>query len=213
MEQYKEAVLVLAGDPPRRRAAALLQALSARDDVLRLAADGGADAYAALGITPHVILGDGDSISTRAFAAVPRVPYDVRKDFTDGEAALRYACEQVPGKVWLFGAMGGRADHFLADIFLPLHAADDPTRVQLADDSCNGYYSTGAVQLQGKPGDLLSLIPLTAIEGLSLQGLEYPLADFDLPMGSSRTVSNVLADETVTVTHRSGVLLVLHFPA
>lgn len=206
------AIIVLAGDPPRRLAAACLRELAARPGALLIAADGGADALDGLGLTPDVIVGDNDSITTARFASVPRHVYPARKNFTDGEAAFCLAAERCPtGAVHVFGACGGRIDHFLANLALPLFAVNEPARVVLHGDDFHAYYSNGLCELRGAVGDTVSLFPLTAVPGIWLYGFEYPLYGYDAALGDSRTLCNVLAQEHATVRHAGGWLLAIHY--
>ena len=209
---YALALLVLAGDPPAGMAAAALQRLAAEPGALIVAADGGADALAALGLRPHLIVGDGDSITTQAFADVPRLAFPAAKNFTDGEAALRAAAERCPqGPLHIFGAFGGRPDHYWGNLCLPIFALDDATRVTLYHQNLRGYYSCGWLRLCGQPGDTVSLLPLTAAQDIWLQGFVYPLAGYDAVVGDTRTLCNVLAARQAEIRHSGGRLLVIHF--
>jgi thiamine pyrophosphokinase len=60
-------------------------------------------------------------------------------------------------------------------------------------------------------GSLFSILGLDALAGLSIEGARYPLKDFHLPFGSSRTISNV-AEGTVRLTLSSGRAIVLARP-
>ena len=130
-------------------------------------------------------------------------------DFTDGEAALELALAQCDGCVWLLGVLGGRPDHQLANLLLPLHCAA-PERVALAGGDWQGrYLGPGRHTLRGRRGDTVSLLPLSRVSGLSLAGFEYPLRDHSADPGDSRTVSNVLEQEEARVTLERGCLLAL----
>lgn len=199
---------MLAGDLPAGHALRLLRRLAGQGCLL-IAADAGADRLAACGLTPQLIVGDGDSLQG-SFPGVPRLEYRRRKDFTDGAAALDLALERSDGPVWLLGALGGRPDHQLANLLLPLHCADCG-RVRLAGENWQGRYLTaGSHLLTGRWGDTVSLLPLTPVSGLTLTGFEYPLRDAAATPGDSRTVSNVLAAEQGRVELSGGCLLALH---
>jgi thiamine pyrophosphokinase len=63
-------------------------------------------------------------------------------------------------------------------------------------------------RLTGKPGDVVSLIPLFGnVEGITTLGLEYPLNDESLAFGATRGVSNVLVQEQAEVNIRQGLIL------
>lgn len=206
------AVVVLAGEAPAAdEAARLRQLLSGPERPLLLAADGGADHLAALGLLPDLLLGDGDSLRGN-FPEVERISFQAEKDFSDGEAALAYALRHTTGRVLLLGALGGRLDHLLFNIQLPLGQPGGVERVLLSGPGMEAAYSRGHARVEGQAGDSLSLVPLSEkVEGICLQGLYYPLENYDLYPGSSRTLSNVLTGTQAWVLHRSGLLLLVHY--
>jgi len=202
-----DAVVILAGEPVEGFARALLRKKAA-EGCLLIAADAGADRVAGAGLAPSLIVGDGDSLRG-AFPGVPRQTFPARKDFTDGEAALELALSKCEGDVWLLGVLGGRPDHQLANLLLPLHCAS-PQRVAVAGGDWQGrYLGPGRHIVTGRPGDTVSLLPLTEVSGLSLQGFAYPLQNYAARPGDSRTVSNVLAAAEAAVTVGGGCLLAI----
>ena len=110
------ALVMLAGDMPGRLAAQRVRTIAETEPrPLLVAADGGADHLAALGLSPDVIIGDNDS-QKGIYPGVDRVEYPRAKNFTDGEAALLYAAGHTEGLIAVAGALGGRLDHLLANI-------------------------------------------------------------------------------------------------
>ena len=69
----------------------------------------------------------------------------------------------------------------------------------------------GEKRLDVPEGSLFSILGVTALDGLSIVNARYPLDDFHLPFGSSRTVSNV-ANGPVDISLRSGKALILARP-
>ena len=66
----------------------------------------------------------------------------------------------------------------------------------------------GSRTLTGTPGDLLTLLPVHgAAEGVTTEGLEYPLRGETLPSGTSRGVSNVFSAAEARITVERGCLL------
>lgn len=206
------AILVLAGDPPDAEEAERLRSLlESFPRPLLLAADGGADHLSHLGLVPDLLLGDGDSVQGR-YPGVERIRYAREKDFSDGEAALTYALTHTEGRVLVLGALGGRLDHLLTNVMLPLELDGGVERVLLSGPGMEAGYSQGHAQIQGEPGDTVSLVALGGpVRGITLSGLYYPLQDYDAVPGGSRTLSNVLTQPTAVVQHRSGVLLVIRY--
>ena len=213
--EYFGALLVLAGDPPRGLARdKLLELANASPRPQIIAADGGAAYLAELGIRPDLIIGDCDSIPAELFSDIPRQLFPAAKNFTDGEAAYAYTVENSQGKIALFGALGGRLDHFLTNIYLPLQWYEQAKRFVLFGDDFEAFYSLGHLEVVGNPGDTLSIIAVSAqVKGITLKNLVYGLENYDLERGSSRCVSNVLAEPVAIIEHKEGLALVIHYPA
>jgi len=187
----------------------------ARSCDLVIAADGGADYCRKLGLVPDVIIGDMDSIGHDPAAAAyfkdtEIIRHPTRKDATDLELAIRLAIDRGARSLVILGALGGRWDMSLSNLFLL--ALPDLRKIpaRLIDGREEIVLLTGkeTALFHGKPGDTLSLIPAGEnVTGVTLEGLEYPLVNATLPYGSSRGISNVLQNETATVSLESGTLL------
>src|SRR5574340_972093 len=123
----KGIVFIIAGGPVGDKDFLKAQA-AALAPVAMICADGGARHLGALGLTPDVIIGDMDSLSPdllRRFeeggSRGVRHPRDKRE--TDTQLALEYALQLKPDEIMIFGALGGRIDHTLANISLLAQAA------------------------------------------------------------------------------------------
>jgi thiamine pyrophosphokinase len=191
---------------------ARLRELWQRGD-LRIAADGGArNAHEQLGLAPHVVIGDFDSLyqETRAWLGPPSVEFiqhPPAKDETDLELALDLALERGAQSVTLLGALGGRADQFVANVLLLTRSP----QVTIADAASEMWAATQHAMVEGVIGDTVSLIPIDArVEGIVTRDLEYPLRNEDLPRGSTRGVSNRLTATRAEVHWKKGLLLVVH---
>lgn len=88
-----------------------------------IAADGGWLACRKAGITPDLLLGDFDSLSTRPdFPNILRVP--VEKDDTDTMLAVKTGLERGETEFHIYGGMGGRrTDHTIANFQALLYLA------------------------------------------------------------------------------------------
>jgi len=105
----------------------------------------------------------------------------------------------------------GRVDHYLANVLLlasPRFAAVgveaylDGTRIQVTHGR--------TVELQGRRGDIVTLLPVHGpARGVVTDGLAYPLRGEELPPGTTRGVSNVMAATDASVGLVSGTLLVV----
>ncbi len=212
-------VFIVAGSPTAQRPHQLMP----QADDLVIAADRGAQHALSWGWPVHMLIGDLDSLPQELAArlktaGVRTITAPQEKDETDLELALNRALAATPEEIVLCGALGGRTDHLLANVLLLLRPdlsainlilADGPETVQLLRAE-NGE-ETAQIRLTGTPGDLVSLLPLTGdAEGISTEGLYYPLRGETLFLGQARGISNVMSGPYAAVRLRRGSLLVIH---
>lgn len=222
------ACIVADGDVPRRSALDLAwPGWSERIDLV-IAADGGARSAEALGLPIGLVVGDGDSLGPADLArlasagvAVEQAP--VAKDETDTELALLAAVARGATSITVLCAIGGaRLDHALANVMLLAHPAAEGRDMRLLDPGARVSLlrAPGRAgqpvrrELPGPVGALVSLIPpgVTA-QGVTTEGLAYPLAGESLVPGPARGCSNVRTLPTASVTLQSGLLLIVESPA
>ncbi len=182
---------------------------------LIIATDGGARHCHLLHITPHLLIGDMDSIPpwllrhlTEQGSEIHRFP--AHKDKIDLELAVELAVGRGAQDILIFGALGGRWDMSIAAIMLLTAPASAGISLTLRDGSTDIRRVHGGEHLtiHGAPGDTLSLIPLAGpVRGATLSGLDYPLTDEDIPAGSTRGISNVLTQSQARIDLKEGLLL------
>ncbi|HEX2302404.1 MAG TPA: thiamine diphosphokinase [Gaiella sp.] len=180
-----------------------------------VAADGGLDRAAALGLQVDVVIGDLDSASPNALANAEAagarvVRHPIAKDATDLELALDEAVALRARRVLVVGSGDGRLDHLLASLLL----LGSERYAQLELDALVGDALVHVVRserrLRGAPGELVTLVALGGpAEGVTTAGLEYPLAGETLSPGSTRGVSNTFSGEEALVQVANGVLLAM----
>lgn len=135
-----------------------------------------------------------------------------RKDETDTQLALEYALDLRPDEVWVFGALGGRIDHTLANISLLALGVKRGIEVRLVDEWCEVFIVTGYRDLEGEPGQTVSLFPLAgAADGIRLEGFEYPLEGGRMELGRPYGISNRLISSHGHISVASGPLLVIRY--
>lgn len=198
-----------------------------RDVALVIAADGGARLADALGMPIDLWVGDGDSLGEAGREDLRRrgVPMTVAatdKDQTDTELALLAALDRGATRITLIGVLGGpRPDHALANMLLLGHPRAADAEIEILDPTARirllaATSEPGAIarlDLSGRVSDVVSLVPLEEVVGVTTTGLRFPLADATLQAGSSFTISNVRTDPLASVSIRAGRLLVLEVPA
>lgn len=209
-------VVVTGGDPPLPEVVLpVLAGVPERAAVV--AADSGVEHALRLGLPVHHAVGDFDSVERAVLAGVEArgarlVRHPAAKSATDMELALDTAVELGALRVVVIGGHGGRLDHFLANC-LVLAA---PRYANLVVDAVIGEARVHVARpwaptsLVGEPGDLVTLLPVHGpAEGVSTEGLLYPLRLEPLLEGSTRGVSNEMAATRAEVRLTAGGLLVI----
>lgn len=175
-----------------------------------LAADGGLAHLEKLGLTPHGILGDFDSLG---YVPQGAQVFPVEKDDTDSMLAVRKGLELGYRRFVLYGALDGpRLDHTVANFqtlcFLRAHGA----KGFLA--GCRYMVTTVSeetVRFPASARGILSLFCLgEAARGVTLEGLQYGLRDGTLTCDFPLGVSNHFTGQPAAVTVAEGTLLAIY---
>ncbi len=187
-----------------------------------IAADGGANYLLKMGILPELVIGDLDSVDEDTLfqltsAEVNIEQYSEDKDETDIELALQYAVEMQPSAILIVGALGGRLDQTLANLSILTDPMLPKIDIRLDDGVEEVFFCRasadkgGQVAVRGRSGDIVSLISWQGpVEGVSTQGLQWPLYGETLYPHKTRGISNVMLKDAASVSIQSGMLLVSH---
>jgi thiamine pyrophosphokinase len=185
------------------------------EDVV-IAADGGARHALALGVIPTAIIGDFDSLSeaeVRVFTdmGVHMLRFPPSKNETDLELALAHAVRAGHRPILIIGANGGRLDQELGNLSLLSDPEFIGSDVRIDDGITEAFFITAKASIQGKAGETVSLIPWgNRVDGVSTDGLVYPLNDETLLPYRTRSISNQMLAETAGVSLKRGLLLCVH---
>lgn len=178
-----------------------------------IAADGGCHPMRKMGLTPERVIGDLDSllpeeIEQLARSGVPLERYPVDKDETDLELAINRALSTGFDELRIAGALGGRLDQSLSNLFLLARPELLGKDVRLEDGTEQVFLIRDQAEIDGRAGDTVSLLPLNGpVQGVVTSGLKYPLHGETLLQERTRGISNVLLAEHAQVQITSGVLI------
>lgn len=179
-----------------------------------IGADSGAEFLKKNGIMPDLLLGDFDSIQEETliyFEGKTRIiRYDAEKDFTDTEAAYEEALKLLPDEIYFLGCTGSRLDHFIGNLSLLEKAMKQGIEAYLMDDHNKIFFMDRPGFIRKDFGDYISFQAFRGpVTGFGVEGVKYPLWDYELHMGDPRNVSNEFLDERAEVTFKEGILMVL----
>jgi thiamine pyrophosphokinase len=206
------AIIFANGDAPDRKT--IDRWITSTDRII--AADGGTRNALSVGVMPHIVIGDLDSLAEadRAElerAGVPFIVYPIHKDYTDLELAIRYALEQGATNIIIFSALGGRWDQSLANLMLLSLPELAQVTTRILDRAVSIEAIRERAEITGRVGDTLSLIALKGdASGVTIEGCEYPLNEATLPYGATLGISNVLTQPIAKITVKHGEILAIH---
>ena len=160
-----------------------------------IAVDGGFASLAAVDCAPDLAMGDFDSLgyvpegmSVKAFSP--------EKDASDMELALEEALARGADAVEVYGALGGRLDHTVANL-------------QLLASFAERGLAVAAVRLPALPSGIVSVFSLTDVSaGVVEEGLKYGLDGVALTNRTSWGLSNELVGTPARIALESGTLAV-----
>lgn len=174
-----------------------------------IAADGGWRWCEQAGITPHLLLGDFDSLAqVPAFPHILRVP--VEKDDTDMMLAIKEGLSHGERIFHLYGGLGGRrGDHTIANLQSLLYLASHGAQGWLyGDGEVYTAIHDGSITFPAQDAGILSVFCFGAdAEGVTIRGGQYEVEDVKLTADFPLGVSNHFIGAPITVSVRKGSLL------
>ena len=221
MSKQVTAILCAGADHPALHLIPTL--ISDSTDVIYVGIDRGALGLVRAGYPLTYALGDFDSVTDQEFEEIEvhsQETYRVQaeKDDTDTELAFEWVQSHYPqATVYLFGAMGAsmiRLDHKISNIYLAYQPrfSEIILRTTLIEDNLRiRWYGPGQHQLKAGHSlpDYLSIISMTPVKGLAIQGAKYnlPPTDISYPRAyvSNEFVSN---QDEVILSVEEGLLMV-----
>lgn len=166
-------------------------------------------------IVPSAAVGDFDSVSekdiSRIEKSVPRVVrFPKEKNYTDAELAVEEADRPGVSEVVIFGALGRRQDHALANIYLLEKLEKSGIDGKIIDERNEIFLSsTRRTIINDGKFKYVSILPLTDITVVSLSGLLYPADHLTVVRGQTIGVSNEIVGTEAVITIHAGKVLVI----
>lgn len=170
------------------------------------------------GIKPDLAIGDFDSLDEeekmKMVQCISKIIYaQPEKEDTDTELALQEAMALYPDSEFiLIGMTGGRIDHFLSNLWLPLQkrfSMVTENLILLDSQNTIKYYLPGSHQIRKEVGKkYVSFICLLPVEKLSLVGVKYPLLHQNYTRAIS-LVSNEFLSDSATFSFDKGLVAVI----
>ncbi|NLP25840.1 MAG: thiamine diphosphokinase [Clostridiales bacterium] len=181
------------------------------DNAYIICADSGYLHAKRLEIIPNCIIGDFDTYNGGVPAGIEIIKYKAEKDDTDTMLAVKLALEKGYTDICIFGALGGRFDHTMANIqtlqYIYKHGGNGKI---ISDNDCIMLQGTGTKTYTRHEGYYFSLLSISdKTDGVTTGGLKYNLEDAILTSNFPIGVSNQIMNEFASITIKNGLLLVI----
>ncbi len=191
---------------------------------LVIAADGGVKHCERLGITPDLYLGDFDSVSNikqQEIAALgEKEPGKVillpcAKDDTDTLAALREGQKRGYREFEIYGALGGRLDHTLANLQCLLWISGEGCSACILEEGVRvEVIRNKEKHFSEKEQGVLSVFSLgEPAEDVDIQGLKYEMKKGCITASFPIGISNEFVGKPARIRVGKGALLLIRYLA
>lgn len=187
---------------------------------LCIAADGGFDYLLGVGITPDIVIGDFDSLAEsnawKEFEkaetiSIKKLP--VEKDDTDMLAAIKEGLAKGYQYFELYGALGGRFDHAIANIQCLLYLLNRGARgVLIGTDIWIMLIRNESIVFKATDYEIGRRVSVFAYGqdavGVTEKGLKYLLDNVVVKQEFPIGVSNQFTGENAKISVKEGMLLI-----
>lgn len=192
-----------------------------------ICSDGGANHSYNMVLVPDYVVGDFDSIDKKIFEFYNEVgvyyhhkdnkdkkvifkKFPSKKNETDTELSILLAKDLGACKIDLFGALGGRVDHQIANINILYYIKSLGIFPRIiTEDETIYIVNNEQLKIENSKDSIVSIIPLkNDALGVSLYGFEYNLDNFDIKFSSPIGISNIITEDTCEIKVKDGCLLV-----
>lgn len=176
-----------------------------------IAVDAGLKHLESIGRTPDMALGDFDSLGY-----VPEgmrvARFSANKSKSDMDLALERARNMRYDEIFIYGALGGRLDHTLANLHLFAKYSEKGAIVNAIGVNEAATYVTGpdTYEMPAQESGTISVFSMSdEATGVFERGLAYELDDATLTNRSSLGLSNEFIGEPVLIGVESGTIVVI----
>lgn len=183
-----------------------------RDGDLVIAADSGFLTARRFGVTPHVLVGDMDSLGSADVPdSVEVIKVPAEKDDTDTQLAVSVALSRGADEFVIVGGLEGRLDHTLSSLSVLEDLSDRrvPAVFTSGRNRARFLRNSGVILLR-EHFTYFSIIAVDPVlKGVSVEGAKYPLKNAKLFRSHQFAVSNEISGNCALVEIRRGTAFVV----
>lgn len=173
-----------------------------------ICADRGLDHALAAGIKPDLIIGDLDSARSDIPSGTECIKAPSEKDDTDAMLAAKTAIERGFGELEFYCALGGRADHSIANLQMLEYLRTRGVKARLHGGNTVIFLLEGSAEIPRYEG-YLSVFAFGGDAVISGTGVKYPTERYRITEAFPIGVSNEITAETAVITVHEGRVIVV----
>ena len=178
-----------------------------------IAVDSGVEHLFKLSLDPNTLIGDLDSISENSLDKVKKngvdiIAFNSNKDQTDFELALNYLEGVENSIIYIIGGESGEIDHLLSIFLLIPSKSFFENIIWVYGDKKIIFRQK--LKLNVKKMSKFSIIPLSNLSNLSIDGAEWNLENKNIQFGETTTLRNIAKKEELNVSCDEGVFAFIY---
>ena len=163
-------------------------------------------------ITPHIIIGDCDSITSAQKEKYKSIIHTDKNDaYNDLQKAIKYCIENNRNEVIILGASGLREDHFLANIGILMHYANQLSLTMITN---YGIFIpiNQTTTFESYSGQQVSVFSFSQDTKITYYGLKYPVCKHQFKELWEGSLNETIDESfTVEIEGNGAVLIYLAF--
>jgi thiamine pyrophosphokinase len=163
-------------------------------------------------ITPHIIIGDCDSITSAQKEKYKSIIHTDKNDaYNDLQKAIKYCMENNRNEVTILGASGLREDHFLANIGILIHYTNQLSLTMVTN---YGIFIpiNQTTTFESYPGQQVSIFSFSPDTKITYYGLKYPVYKQQFKELWEGSLNEAMAESfTVEIDGNGAVLVYIAF--
>ncbi len=174
-----------------------------------IAADGGYAYLKQIGVTPNLVVGDFDSLCYTP-TDIEVIKHPVEKDDTDMMLAVDEGFRRGYDNFIIYGGLGGRLDHTLANIQVLTDISNKGGTGYLCDGDITVMAVNKTVSFTKDCSGTISIFCIgDSAKGVTIKGLKYEVVDTELCSSIPLGVSNEFIGKPVDISLKTGCLIVM----
>ncbi len=170
--------------------------------------DSGTDYLYKLFLIPNLIIGDLDSINPKTLDRAKKdnteiLDFEVDKDKTDFELTLEYLKNNDYKNITIIGGESGDLDHLFGNL-LSIAAFHNKENIEWKQSNQNIIFPDSEL-INTESGKFFSLVPLSNLAGVSIDGARWNIKNESIQYGSTKTLRNITSGDILKIRVDSGV--------